>query len=179
MQNRKFKIKVKNFRHKPVGRAGGIVPRNGSGAYIAKFILSTTLLVTSEFLGLRHVVFVGDNLRAMPFSPFEFLCELVWAKHFAANGYLTFRDCETAAGSEENFYQLAYRVRRCLGGTSFLELAPKRYRLPFLPENIQLCPKIIEMADLNPKIAAKLQQCLVRGSSTIGDGFVSSCGDID
>lgn len=173
-------MKRRFFGNSENGSDSGNSSGYGSVCCAFEFDPAMKLFVTSEFKGQRHIVFVEDKRRTSPFSAFEMLCELVWANRFAANGYLTFRDCVAACGSEDNFYQLAYRVRQCLGGVSFLEAGPKRYRLPFLPENVGLCPRIVEMPELNPKIAAKLRQCLdVDGLSTDGDGDANGDRGID
>lgn len=161
LSNGTSKMKSKYRRRQKNARGGdAFSSQNGSPMCPIEVAKNTRLVVTSEFIGRRHIVLVGDICRTLPFSPFQMLCELVCARRLATNGYLEFDDCETAGGSHENFYQLAYRIRRCLGGIWSVEMAPKRYRLSLLPENIEICPKLPEMTELGPKVATNLRQCL-------------------
>jgi hypothetical protein len=121
---------------------------------------SMRLVLTDEFLGRRHVVLVGSERRTFPQAPFEMLMELVWARLTTSGGYLQQDDCDTTRPNPDYFAKLADRVRTCLGDDSYLTTAPKRYRLPFLAENIQVLPGVLEFTDLNPEVTRKVSQVI-------------------
>lgn len=122
-----------------------------------EFDPSLSLVLTDEFSRRRYIVLVGGEQRTFPLAAFEMLCELVWARHFGVGGYLHRDDCDTTRPNPDYFCKLADRVRFFLGGDSFLSTGPKRYRLPFLRENIALCPGVFEIPELNPAVVKKLQ----------------------
>lgn len=121
---------------------------------------SMQLVLTDEFDGRRHVVLVGSERRTFPQAPFEMLIELAWARLTTSGGYLQQDDCDTTRPNPDYFAKLADRVRACLGDDSYLTTAPKRYRLPFLAENIQVLPDVLEFTDLNPEVTRKLSQVI-------------------
>lgn len=114
------------------------------------------LTLTSRYCGRRYIAMIDNHECLLTKREVELLSEYVVARLTTTNGYLVHKECFSVENNPGFINTLADRLRKNLGDDSFLLSGNRCYYLPFAKENIRICPAILEMKELNPKVIAKL-----------------------